>query len=38
MKRRGMRKGLDRKIFKRTANATRKVNLRPKIMRGGYSL
>lgn len=25
----------DHKVFQRTANQTRKVNIRPKIMRGG---
>lgn len=38
MKRRAMPRRKDRKVFKRTANKTRKVNLSPKIMRGGYSL
>lgn len=38
MKRRIMRKGVDRKVFKRTANRSRKINLQPTIMRGGYRL
>lgn len=33
-----MSKGLDRKIFKRTATHSRKINLYPMNMRGGYRL
>ena len=29
---------IDRKIFKRTANSTKKINVAPKIMRGGIRL
>lgn len=36
--RKQMKKRTDRKIFKRTANKTRKINLNPTIMRGGIRL
>lgn len=29
---------IDRKIFNRTANSTKKINVAPKIMRGGIRL
>lgn len=32
------RKSVDRRIFKRTAAATKKVNISPKVMRGGTRL
>lgn len=32
------RKSIDRKIFKRTANSTKKINLFPCNMRGGIRL
>lgn len=32
------RKRIDRKIFKRTATATKRVNIAPKVMRGGIRL
>lgn len=37
-KRRKMPKRKDKKIFKRTAVATRKINLSPSAMRGGIRL
>lgn len=37
MKRRP-RKSVDRKMFRRTANKTKKINVSPKIMRGGIRL
>lgn len=33
-----VRKGLDRKIFKKTASASKTINLRPAMMRGGIRL
>ena len=38
MKRRPVRKSVDRKIFKRTATRTKKANLAPLSMRGGTRL
>lgn len=35
MKRKAMRKQKDRKIYNHTANKTKKINLSPRIMRGG---
>ena len=32
------RKRVDRKIFKRTAATTKKININPKVMRGGTRL
>lgn len=32
------RKSVDKKIFKRTAATTKKVNISPKVMRGGIRL
>lgn len=36
--RKRMSRGLDRKVFKRTAVSSKKINLYPTIMRGGYHL
>lgn len=33
-----MKKSIDRKIFKRTATKTKKININPTIMRGGIRL
>lgn len=33
-----MSKGKDKKIFKRTANKSKKINIAPKLMRGGIRL
>lgn len=38
MRRKVMAKGKDRKVFRRTAVKTKKVNIAPKIMRGGIRL
>lgn len=38
MRRKVMSKGKDRKVFRRTAVKTKKVNIAPKIMRGGIRL
>lgn len=38
MKRTPVRRRKDRKIFKRTANATRKINIAPNVSRGGIRL
>lgn len=35
---RHMRKGLDRKIFRHTAERTRSINLSPRVSRGGIRL
>lgn len=35
MKRKAMKKKKDRKIYNQTANKTKKINLSPRIMRGG---
>lgn len=35
MKRKKMRKGKDKRVFNQTANKTKKINLSPRIMRGG---
>ena len=32
------RKSVDKKVFKRTAATTKKVNISPKVMRGGTRL
>lgn len=37
-KRKELRPANDKKIFARTANKTKKVNIKPKIMRGGTRL
>ena len=36
--RRRMRAGLDRKIFKRTAAKSKKININPTVFRGGIRL
>lgn len=38
MKRAAMRKGKDRRIFRRTAVRSREINLTPTVMRGGIRL
>lgn len=38
MRRKVMSKGKDRKVFRRTAVKTKKVNIAPKVMRGGIRL
>lgn len=38
MRRKVMRSGKDRKVFRRTAVKTKKVNISPKVMRGGIRL
>lgn len=38
MKRRPVRKKKDRKIFNQTARKTKKINVSPRIMRGGICL
>lgn len=38
MSRRKTKKKIDRKIFKRTAVKTKKINISPKISRGGIRL
>lgn len=38
MKRRRVNKVRDRKAFTRTANKTKKINVQPKVMRGGIRL
>lgn len=37
-KRSKVSRGLDKKIFRRTASSSKKINLAPKIMRGGTRL
>lgn len=37
-KRKKMYKGTDKKVFKHTAQATKKINVSPKISRGGIKL
>lgn len=38
MHRQEMKKQLDASIFRRTARATKKINIDPKVMRGGTRL
>ena len=38
MKRRPVRKRKDKRIFSATANKTKKINVEPKVMRGGIRL
>ena len=38
MKRRPVRKRKDKRIFSSTANKTKKINVEPKVMRGGIRL
>ena len=37
-KRKVMKKSIDKKVFKRTASKTKKININPKIMRGDIRL
>ena len=38
MKRKVMKQAKDKKIFRRTAVKTKKINIAPKVMRGGIRL
>lgn len=38
MKRKPMKRKADKKVFRRTAVKTKKINLAPKVMRGGIRL
>lgn len=38
MKRRRVSKRRDKRIFSKTANKTKKINVEPKVMRGGIRL
>lgn len=38
MKRKPMKRKSDKKVFRRTAVKTKKINLAPKVMRGGIRL
>lgn len=38
MRRRAVKKSKDRRIFTKTANKVKKINVNPKIMRGGIRL
>lgn len=38
MKRKVMKRGKDSKVFRRTATKTKKINIAPKVMRGGIRL
>ena len=38
MSRTNTRRRVDRKVFKRTAATTKKINISPKVMRGGIRL
>lgn len=38
MARKRMRRGKDRKVFRRTASKSKKININPTIMRGGIRL
>lgn len=38
MSRKRMRRGRDKKVFRRTAAASKKINIEPKIYRGGIRL
>lgn len=38
MKRRAMRRRKDSKVFRRTAVSSKKINLAPRVMRGGIRL
>lgn len=38
MKRRSMKKRKDRKVFRNTAVKSKKINLAPRVMRGGIRL
>lgn len=38
MARKHMRRGKDKKVFRRTASKSKKININPTIMRGGIRL
>ena len=38
MKRKAMKRGKDKKVFTQTANSVKKINVKPKISRGGIRL
>ena len=38
MKRKAMKRGKDKRVFTQTANAVKKINVKPKISRGGIRL
>lgn len=38
MKRKPMRRKVDKKVFRRTAVKSKKINLAPRVMRGGIRL
>ena len=38
MKRRPVQKSRDKRVFTKTANKTKKINVEPKVMRGGIRL
>lgn len=38
MHRSGTNKNIDNKVFRRTASTTKKINIAPKVMRGGTRL
>lgn len=38
MKRKAMRAGKDKKVFTQTANKVKKINIKPKLSRGGIRL
>lgn len=38
MKRKRVSKNKDRRLFTKTANKTKKINVQPKVMRGGIRL
>lgn len=38
MKRKAMKRGKDKKVFNQTANTVKKINVAPKISRGGIRL
>ncbi len=38
MRRKMMNRSIDRKVFRKTAKATKSINVSPTIMRGGFRL
>ena len=38
MKRKAMKRGKDKKVFTQTENSVKKINVKPKISRGGIRL
>lgn len=38
MKRKAMKRGKDKKIYTQTANSVKKINVKPKLSRGGIRL